>query len=158
VGSFTLNVGVFAFLIALGWLSGRMAERRHFRRLARREQALAHMLVTDLKSFPPAPDASRYATLVTGDVVIATDYMKSFLARIRKILGGELRSYQSLMSRARREAVLRMMEKARELGYDAVCNVRLNPADIGGVTRRRGAVMVAVCATGTAYCVAKGGE
>ena len=109
------------------------------------------MVVSDIKSFPGGADTRAGATMVLGEVVIATDYLKSFLARIRKILGGELRSYESLMQRARREAMVRMLEQAREMGYDAVCNLRLDPSDIGGATQRRRAVMVAICATGTAY-------
>jgi len=150
-----VNIGLPAFLLLLGWVAGRTRERIHLRRLERGERALAHMLTSDLKTFPPHADPARGAALVMGEAVIATDYMKSFLARIRKIVGGELSSYETLMERARREAILRMLQQAQRAGYDAVCNVRLNPADIGGVTGRRHAVMAAVCATGTAYSRAR---
>ena len=95
--------------------------------------------------------------MVRGEAVIATDYLKTFLARIRNILGGEVKSYRSLMLRARREAILRMLEQARQQGYDAVCNVRLNTADIGGMATRRRAAMVEIFATGTAYLIAQDG-
>lgn len=146
-----IQLAIFLFLILLGWIAGRTAERRHLRSLQRRERQVAHMVVSDIKSFPGGADTQAGATIVLGEVVIATDYLKSFLARIRKILGGELRSYESLMQRARREAMVRMLEQAREMGYDAVCNLRLDPSDIGGATQRRRSVMVAICATGTAY-------
>jgi uncharacterized protein YbjQ (UPF0145 family) len=84
-------------------------------------------------------------------VVIATDYMKSFLARVRNIFGGEVRSYTKLMIRARREAVVRLKHQAVELGYNALCNVRLETADIGGTASGRGVSMAAVLAWGTAY-------
>jgi uncharacterized protein YbjQ (UPF0145 family) len=141
----------FVLLILLGWIVGRTAERRHFLRLERRERELAHMLVTDVKTFPGGADPSKRAALVHGEAVIATDYLKSFLAALRKLVGGELRSYESLMTRARREAVVRMLEEAHRLGYDAVCNLRLGSADIGGMTGKRGAAMVEAFAWGTAY-------
>lgn len=150
------NVGLPLLLLFLGWLAGRAAERAHFRSLERRERELGGMLVTDIRSFPGLSAPEKGAALVVGQAVIATDYFKSFLAHLRKLVGGELRSYQSLMTRARREAVLRMLQDARSRGYNAVCNVRLNSADIGGMTGKRGAAMVEVFATGTAYCAATG--
>jgi len=140
-----------AVLLLLGFLVGRAAEWRHLKRLAAGESRLTHMLVTDIKSFPGGADPALTPVMVTGGAVIATDYFKSFLARLRKIIGGELRSYESLMTRARREAVLRMLEEAHTMGFDAVCNLRLNNADIGGMTGKRGAAMVEAFASGTAY-------
>lgn len=139
-------------LILLAWFTGRAAERNHIKRLNRRENQLADMLVTDIKSFPPSAEPHKHAELVVGQVVIATDYLKSFLANLKKILGGNLKSYESLMNRARREAILRMLEEAHQNGYDAVCNLRLEFSDIGGMSSSRGAVMVEVFAFGTAYC------
>ena len=84
--------------------------------------------------------------------VIAADYLKTFIAGIKKIFGGELRSYHRLMFRAREEAMVRMMEEARSLGYDAVCNVRIDSADIGGSNKGKPrAAMCAVLVSGTAY-------
>jgi uncharacterized protein YbjQ (UPF0145 family) len=146
-----LNLGVPVFLILLGWTVGRTRERRHLRALDARERALAHMRVTDIKTFPDGADPARSARLVMGEAVIATDYLKSLFAGFRKIVGGELRSYESLMTRARREAILRMLEEAHAQGYDGVCNVRLGTADIGGVAGGRGVVMAEAFAWGTAY-------
>jgi len=143
----------FVVLLLLGLVVGKTTEIRHFNRLDRRDQSLADMLVTDLRSFPGGVDTTKPPMMVTGQAVIATDYLKSFLAKLRKILGGELKSYRSLMTRARREAMLRMMEEAQAQGYNAVCNMRLDSADIGGMAGRRGVAMVEAFATGTAYCV-----
>ena len=147
---------IFLFLLLLGWIAGRTAERLHLSSLARREDQLRHILVTDIKTFPGGAEPSRQAALVMGTAVIASDYLKTFLASLRKIVGGEMHSYQSLMSRARREAILRMLEEAHGLGYNAVCNLRLGSADIGGMTGKKGAAMVEVFATGTAYVTMAG--
>jgi uncharacterized protein YbjQ (UPF0145 family) len=144
------GVLVQMFLLILGFAVGSVAERRHLASLRRREHELADMLVTNLKSFPGGVDSGAGSLMVQGEAAIATDYMKTFLAGLRKVVGGELRSYRSLMLRARREAVLRMLEQARSEGYDAVCNVRLDTANISGISRRRPPV-VEMLATGTAY-------
>jgi uncharacterized protein YbjQ (UPF0145 family) len=63
-----------------------------------------------------------------------------------------MRSYQSLLVRARREALQRLVEEARAQGYNAVCNVRYYSTDIAGASKRRSrAVMVTLLAAGTAY-------
>ena len=149
------NCGLPILLILLGLIVGGARERLHLSSLRRREQELAFMLVTDIKTFPSAVQTGAPPTMVMGQAFIATDYLKSFLAQIRKILGGELKTYQELMLRARREALLRMLEQAQEQGYNAVCNVRLDSADIGGAGLRRGTTMAGIMATGTAYHVSE---
>lgn len=147
-----IGLGSFVVLMALGLFVGGSIERRHFRKLDEREAANADMLITQLKSFPfvvagPSPPA-----IFFGEAVIASDYLKSFLGNVRKIFGGEMRSYQSLLVRARREALLRLVEDARQQGYNAVCNVRYDSTDIAGASKaRKKAVMVTLLASGTAY-------
>jgi uncharacterized protein YbjQ (UPF0145 family) len=63
-----------------------------------------------------------------------------------------MKSYQSLATRARREALLRIIEKAKSQGYNAICNLRMDSADIGGsATSKKGSVMVSIIASATAY-------
>ena len=77
------------------------------------------------------------SSVVTGSVVIATDYFKVFAAGLRSIFGGEIKSYQSLMTRARREALVRMLCEAREHGYQSVWNVRFETSTIQGKKRKK---------------------
>jgi uncharacterized protein YbjQ (UPF0145 family) len=140
------------FFIGLGFFVGGAIERSHFRGLDRREGEHAGFLITQLKSYPGAVAGPSPPTMLCGEAVISSDYLKTWLASIRKIFGGEMRSYQSLLVRARREALLRIIEEARRLGYNAVCNVRYASTDIGGGAKRRNrAVMVTILASATAY-------
>ena len=152
-----IALGSTVGLLLLAFYTGSRVERRHNESLAEREKTLRHMLVTDVKRFPAhgrdvVPDAG--GALVMGEVVIATDYLKSFLAGLRNIMGGELKSYQSLVLRARREAMLRMLEEADQLGYNAVCNIRYDASDIGGMAGGAGVVQIESFVSGTAYRVA----
>ena len=117
-------------LILLGFAVGRLRERRHLSELDRREAAVASVVVVDVKTLPPGVDAAGGA-LVMGEVVIAADYFKTFAAGLRAIIGGEVRSYQTMLSRARREAKLRMIEQAQRLGSDLVVNVRMEWSAVG---------------------------
>jgi uncharacterized protein YbjQ (UPF0145 family) len=146
-----VQLGIVIGLLLLGVIAGRASEARHLKSLGRREAALQDVLVTDLRNFPEPRAGARSAELVVAEVVIAADSLKVFLASLRGILGGEITSYRSLMIRARREAVLRLVEQAHAKGYNALANVRLEGADIGGSAVRSGMAMVCILASATAY-------
>jgi len=149
--AFLIEIGILLFLLTLGFGVGTFTERRHFRRLKDREFECQGVLVTNLKSAPGADQCSA-PTMVTGECVIATDYFKSFIAKLKKIIGGELRVYLSLMERARRESIVRLVDEAKAQGFDAICNIRFITADVGGSTAgKKGMTMVAIIASGTAY-------
>jgi len=133
--------------VVIGLIFGRRAERRHYARLAEAERALAHIRVTNLRRFPVLGEFDR-AALVTGDVVIATDYYKTFATRIRNIFGGEMRAAASLHERARREAIVRLCAETARIGAHEVCNLRFEFISISDV--RRGAMQVELIAYGTA--------
>lgn len=143
-----IQLGLPAGLLILGFTVGSLVERAHLRRLARRETELSHIALTDLRVLH-VRCAADSCGLVTGEVVIASDYFKTFASGLRKIVGGELRAYESLMDRARREAVLRMKRLADDMGATHVINVRFESSSIGSM-RRRGAAMVEMYAYGTA--------
>ena len=67
---------------------------------------------------------------MTGNVVVSVDYFKRFLAGLRALVGGRIRSYESLVDRARREAILRMKEQAMERGAIVVTAVRIETSSI----------------------------
>lgn len=119
-----LAYGFPILLIALAYLVGTIIEKRHFRSIREREQTHRQYPVVSLDTLPEDWSVSG-ATLVTGNVVISLDYFKRVIAGLRGIVGGRIKTYEPLLDRARREAVLRMTESARRQGYDAIFNVRL---------------------------------
>ncbi len=141
---------VIVFLLGLGFLVGGFRERAHFKSLDRREAEYDDIGIANLKTVND-PQSVEYAGLVVADCVIATDYFKGFASAFRNILGGEMRSYQTLMERARREAVLRLLERARQMGANELWNLRLETSNImSGVQQRSPAVAVEVTASATA--------
>lgn len=135
-------------LVFVGWAIGRFNEQRHLANLDRRESELSDIVMTDTKRMPEGATVAG-GVLVHGEVVIATDYFKVFAAGIRNLFGGEVQSYRSLVTRARREAIVRMLEQARGFDANAVWNVRLATSTIGGQERKQ-AGGVEVIAYGTA--------
>lgn len=129
------------------WAIGSMLEKRHYQAIRKREAELLHLPAITLRS-PDTARAVADARLVTGCVVVSNDYFKKVLAGLRRIFGGRLRSYESLVDRARREAVLRMKESSP--GADAILNVRLETSTISRTSRDRGMGAIEVVAYGTA--------
>ena len=88
--------------------------------------------------------------MLTGNVVVSVDYFKRFLSGLRMIFGGRVKAYESLLDRARREALLRLKENAVGNGYQALINVRLETSRMANARGNEGAAGVEVLAFGTA--------
>lgn len=121
---------IFLVLLGLGYFFGRMAESRHYKSIHSRETAYRKLLVMPEK-FPPIDYARHDSRMVSGNVVISVDYFKTVAAGLRSVFGGRVSAYESLLDRARREAILRMQEEARRYGADAVYNLKFETARIG---------------------------
>ncbi len=155
MGELGIRIGGFLLLLAATYLLGSWVERRHFARIRRREQRARNFPVVTLRD-PPEQWRVSGVGLVTGSAVVSLDYFKRFLAGLRSIVGGRLTSYESLLDRARREALLRMTESAHAQGYRAVINVRLETARLASTSRGgEGTAGVEVLAYGTALKLAK---
>jgi uncharacterized protein YbjQ (UPF0145 family) len=129
------SVGFPLTLMVLAFFAGQAIERRHYADIRRRERDNIDYLTVTFE-YEPTEAAVESVGLVVGSVVVSLDYFKRFLAGLRGIVGGRVRSYESLLDRARREAILRMQEAARDSGFDAVVNVRLETAQLASTWRR----------------------
>jgi len=114
-------------LILLAMLTGTIIERRHFRSISLREEALHHIALLNCKELP-VDNPVEQAMLVSGSIVVSVDYFKRFLAGLRNIVGGEVHSYESLLDRGRREAILRMKEQFPQA--DLIVNFRIETSSI----------------------------
>ena len=124
-----MDLTVLAILLALGYFFGRFSEKRHYKSIIEREAELRHIPVIASRVLPVAVQSDA-SMLVTGSVVISVDYFKRFLASLRTLIGGRVTSYESLLDRARREAILRMKQEASKLGADKVFNIKLETSSI----------------------------
>ena len=151
------QLGFFLLLLVGGYLFGRLAERRHYQSIIRREAAFRRIPVFATRYLPDDTAPDTRTDLVTGSVVISVDYFKRFLAGLRMLVGGRLKSYESLIDRARREAVLRMQDQARRKGAKSVFNVKFETMSISKGARDT-VGSVEVLAYGTAVIPGAGGS
>lgn len=122
--NFFVSFGLPLIILVATYFIGSWVEKKHFKRIQARE---ADLLGFPVVSFDTMPENWRVNTsdLVVGNVVVSLDYFKRVIAGLRALIGGRIKTYEPLLDRARREAMLRMTEEARSQGYDAVYNVRL---------------------------------
>ncbi|MGE0383225.1 MAG: YbjQ family protein [Gammaproteobacteria bacterium] len=120
---------VFLALLAAGYGFGQAAERSHYRSIRAREDEYRGLIIIQSR-VPPAIAPAPQSMLVCGSVVISVDFFKVFVAGLRNIVGGRQTSYESLIDRARREAVLRMKEQAAGAGANVVMNVKFEAAPL----------------------------
>ncbi len=62
--------------------------------------------------------------IAQGNTVQSVHFGKDFMAGLKTIVGGELKSYNEMMTKARKVATDRMIEDAQNMGADAVICMR----------------------------------
>lgn len=68
--------------------------------------------------------------LVQGSTIQTKDIGRDLGQMLKTIVGGELKSYNDMMNKAREIATNRMIEEAEKLGADAVINIRYASAAV----------------------------
>ena len=149
-------LGFPLFLLLLSYFIGRHLESNHYKSIREREAATKDMVAINFPRFPFDVEIER-AGMVMGSVVVSHDHFKRFLAQLRIIVGGRIKSYEPLLDRARREAVLRMKDQALAHGHNTVVNIRLETSRLANSRRGgKGTAGVEMLAYGTALTVREG--
>lgn len=137
------------------WISGGILERRHLSGLRLLESGSRGILAVTIEDLPPNWDVES-SELVMGNVVISQDYFKRFAASVKGIFGGNIRVFEPLLERARREALVRMKGVAHARGYDTIINVRIETSKLASSRRDgKGTAGVEILAFGTAISLRK---
>jgi len=143
-----IDLIILISLLALGYGFGQYAEKKHYTSIRKRELILRSVPVVASK-IPPQGNPNYDSQLVSGSVVISVDYFKRFVAGLKGLFGGRITSYETLLDRARREAILRVKREAKDMGAEFVFNIKLETASIHK-GRGNGIGSVEVLAYGTA--------
>jgi uncharacterized protein YbjQ (UPF0145 family) len=119
---------IFCVLLGCGFFFGRAIEKSHYRSIIEREHKFAHLTDTNMQMVDRVNNDAFEGRLVQAGVVISVDYFKRVVAALIKIFGGPLIPYESLLDRARREAVLRLKESCPEAVQ--IINLRIETSSI----------------------------
>ena len=139
---------IWISLFGVSYFIGSYREKAHLRNIVEREKALVSLPALTMKFAEDRPVVK--TELVMGSVVIGGDFFKQVVASLASLFGMRISVAEAMMDRARREAVLRMKEKA--VGADAILNVRIENMKIG---ERKKIAGIEAMACGTAVYYSK---
>ena len=145
---------IFIGFVAIAYVVGSWIEENHYELIKKREEGFVDLPAVTSKNALDSNKAVEKAEMVHGSTVVSLDYFKRLLAGLRNIFGGEVISYQTLIDRARREAILRMKESC--LDADIILNLRLETSMIGqSADQRKNIGSIEILAYGTAITYKK---
>lgn len=87
------------------------------------------MILTNIETVPGKTIVEHFG-LVSGNTIRARHLGIDLLAKLKNLVGGELRGYTKLLQDSREEATQRMTAQAEQLGANAVVNVRFATSSI----------------------------
>ncbi len=87
------------------------------------------MIVTTTQTVP-GKEINNIIGIARGSTVRARMFVYDFFSSIRSLVGGELNEYTKLQADSREQAIARMIEHAKEMGADAVVNIRFESATL----------------------------
>lgn len=68
--------------------------------------------------------------VVSGSTIQSKNFVSDFGQGLKSIVGGELKSYTTMMEKARNQATQRMVDQAVKMGADAIIGVRYTTSSI----------------------------
>lgn len=89
-----------------------------------------------------------YLGIVSGEAIMGANIFKDLFAGIRDIVGGRSATYEKELRKAKDIAIQEMVERAQNVGANAVLSVDLDYETVGS-----GGSMLMVSASGTAVKV-----
>ena len=68
--------------------------------------------------------------MVKGTVVQSKNIGRDFMAGMKTLVGGEIVGYTQMLNEARQIAIKRMVDEAKELGADAIIDIKYGSSQI----------------------------
>ncbi len=87
------------------------------------------MLLSNIEEIPGKKIVAFHG-IVSGSTVRAKHVGRDLMAGLKNIVGGELKGYTELLQESRDESISRMKAQARQMGANAVVNVRFSSSSV----------------------------
>ena len=87
------------------------------------------MIITNIETVPGKTIVEHFG-LVSGSTIRAKHIGRDIMASLKNLVGGELKGYTQLLQESRKQAIDRMIEHARQMGANAIVNVRFSTSSI----------------------------
>ncbi len=87
------------------------------------------MIITNIETVPGKTIVEHFG-LVSGSTIRAKHVGRDLMAGLKNLVGGELKGYTQLLNESRQQTMDRMIEQARQLGANAIVNVRFSTSSV----------------------------
>ena len=87
------------------------------------------MILVNVETIPNK-EITETLGIVKGEIVQTKNIGRDFMAGMKTIVGGEVKSYTQMIAEARKIATDRMIEEAKALGADAIVGIRYSSSEI----------------------------
>jgi uncharacterized protein YbjQ (UPF0145 family) len=87
------------------------------------------MIITNIETVP-GKNIIEHFGLVAGSTIRAKHVGRDIMASLKNMVGGELKGYTQLLQESRQQALDRMVDQARQLGANAIINVRFSTSSV----------------------------
>jgi uncharacterized protein YbjQ (UPF0145 family) len=87
------------------------------------------MIITNIETVPGKNIVEHFG-LVSGSTIRAKHVGRDIMASLKNLVGGELKGYTQLLQESRQQALDRMVDQARQLGANAIINVRFSTSSV----------------------------
>ena len=87
------------------------------------------MIITNIETVP-GKNIKEHFGLVAGSTIRAKHVGRDIMASLKNMVGGELKGYTQLLQESRQQALDRMVDQARQLGANAIINVRFSTSSV----------------------------
>ena len=131
---YDLIISLIKFLVkySFGWFFGTRNEIKHLDRLKN-----AEIEIMEIKLFSNKfHTSSAVGHFISSNAVVSQNFYKSTHATIKNVLCKSLSEHEATADRARREAIIKLKQQAKNLGANEIHGFRLETASIlnhGGI-------------------------
>ncbi len=87
------------------------------------------MIITNIETIPGRTIMEHFG-LVSGSTIRAKHVGRDIMASLKNLVGGELKGYTQLLQESRKQAMDRMIAQAKQLGANAIVNVRFSTSSV----------------------------
>lgn len=105
------------------------------------------MILTTTPTIEGHP-VQEYKGVVTGETIIGANVLKDFMASLTDFFGGRSGTYEKVLIQAKDSAMKEMMQRAQQLGANAIVGIDLDYETIGQTSS-----MLMVSCSGTAVVI-----
>lgn len=88
------------------------------------------IMIVVTTDFVPGKEIKELKGFVRGSIVQSKHLGRDIMANLKTIVGGEIKGYTEMMEEARKKAISRMVEDAKQKGANAVICVRLESTNV----------------------------